>query len=305
MSTPIWIILAVAIVLAAAPVTGGGGKKIDEKQLAKLPAKHGLPLPAALRARVLARVSPRERTALTWGFAGIAVGLLVALIVRFGTGTEDTSGPFILLGGTIGMSVGSYRGVLRAKLAPTPDAPRVARSRATSLDDYVTAPERWAVRLVPAAIALTIAAIWVIWALAPVRPGLLTPLLATGFAAATVVVWALLMHARSSLLDHPQHAHDDLELAWDDALRTAAIRDLQDTGLSLGLLGTLSLLILAGSWVIPPHVRAGAEDLTFALGLVAFATGALCWLALLIPWGVGRARRNPSLRLWPQGFGAM
>ncbi|MDO5499904.1 MAG: hypothetical protein Q4F67_09515 [Propionibacteriaceae bacterium] len=305
MSLPIWIALAIAIVLAAAPITGGHRTKINEKELAKLPAKYGLPLPPPLRERVLSRVNPRERTALLWGLGGIVAGALAGLLVRFATASQDsTTGVLVLFGGAVGMSLGSYRGVVRTQLPMSPDAPRVARSTETSLADYVTPAERWAVRLVPGAMVLAIATVWLVWAQVPVRPpgGLLAPLLATAIAAMILAVWALLAHARTRLVDRPQQAHDDLELAWDDALRGAAIRDLQDTAISLGLLGTFGLLVLAGSWVIPPEVRANAEQLTLNLGLTALVVGAVCWIALLTPWGIGRSRRNPSRALWPDTF---
>lgn len=306
MNLAIWIAITAGLIAAAAPITGGHRSRINEKQFAKLPRKHGLPLPQGLRGAVLARVNPRERTALKGGWIGLGVGAVTGLGVQVASRSDAFSGVFVMLGAGLGMSLGSYVGVRRTALTLLPDAPRVARSRATGLEDYVTAAERWAVRLVPVTVGITVAAMWAIWALAPVKPagGVLGPVLGTLVAVAVIGVWALLTRARAGLVDAPQHAHDDLELAWDDALRSAAIRDVQDTGISLGMLTTFGLLVMTVSWLIQPDVRTGAEPGTIPLGLTAFATFVFCWALLLIPWGIGRARRNPSLALWPTSFGA-
>lgn len=43
MNLTVWLIISVAIVAAAAPITGGRGARINERELAKLSRKSGLP----------------------------------------------------------------------------------------------------------------------------------------------------------------------------------------------------------------------------------------------------------------------
>lgn len=295
----IWIVIAISIVLSAAPVTGGG-RTVNEKQLAKLVGKLRLPLPLALRQPVLARVQAREQSVLTWGFIGIGVGAVTALLVRLVSGSHGIGPLLIMVAVSLGISVGSYRGSLKPPNTLNPEAPRVARARMMDLSDYTTTGERWAVRLVPAAIGLAMAGALVVWILVPVKPagGLVQPLLGALGATAVLGAWWVLKHTRAAIVDRAQHATNDLELAWDDALRTMGLRDLQDSAVLSGMLATLGLLAMAGTWVIPPEVRAGAEVLTMVLGLLAFGVGLACWALLLTPWLSGRAETNPSLRLW-------
>lgn len=306
MNLAVWIIITFAIIAAAAPITGGRGTKINEKELNKLSQKSGLPLPAPLRQAVLNRVAPRERSALTGGFIGFGVGILVGAVVQIATGSDDLGGPFVMIGAAIGLSLGHYTGVRRTRHSFAEDAPRVARSQATTLADYATSAERWAMRLVPVTTLVTVITVWVIWALVPTKPagGALSPILATVVAIVVLLVWGLLARARTSLVEQPQHAHGDLELAWDDALRSSAVREVQDTAVAMGMLVTLGLLVLAGTWVVPGEVRAGAEQLTLNLGIAAFVVGLICWALLLAPWITGRSRKNPSLSLWPRPFEA-
>lgn len=300
MSIVLWIAIAVSIVLAAAPITGGGSK-VNERHLAKLVRRQGLPLPPALRTPVLGRIHARERAALMWGLGGVGVGSLAALIVHLMTGSDTQAPLLIMVAAAFGTSLGSYRGCLKAPTTLDPEAPRVARAHVTELADYTTSGERWAVRLVPAAIGVALIASLVIWFLVPVKPagGSLTPILAIlGTSAVAGVCW-LLSRARTAVVDRAQQANNDLELAWDDALRAMAVRDLQESAVASGVLATLGLIAMAGTWVSSPDVRAGAESLTLVLGIFALGTGVICSLVMLVPLLIGRMHRNPSLRLWP------
>lgn len=294
-----WIFLAFLIMIASVPITGGR-RTVNEKALAKLARKQGLPIAPTLRQAVVDRVAARENASLRWGIGGLVTGVVVALILRFVTGTDALDAIYVMFSAALGLSIGSYRGVIATSRTPDPDAPRVARSRSTELSDYTTPPERFATSAVPAAVVLAVIGAMVIWWLAPLRPagGMLVPAVMIAGGVVLISLIVLLARARSVVLDHPQRANNDLELAWDDALRTLAIRDLQDSAIASGLMGTFVVLVLAGSWVISPEARAGAEALTMNLGLLALAVGVICWALLLIPWGMGRARRNPSLQMW-------
>lgn len=295
----LWIAIAIGVVLAAAPITGGG-RKVNEKQLAKLVRRNGLPLPPAFRQPVLTRLHSRERSALIWGLSGVGVGTLAAVLVHLVTGADTLAPLLIMVAAALGTSVGSYRGCVNAPDTLDPEAPRVARAHMTDVADYTTPGERWAVRLVPAAIGLALIVTLSVWVLVPIKPpgGWFTPVLAVLGAIAVLGVCWPLDRAATAVVERGQHANNDLELAWDDALRTMAVRDLQDSAIVSGMLATLGLLVMAGSWVIPWEVRAGAETLTMVLGLLTFGVGVACWALILIPWLSGRTETNPSLRLW-------
>ncbi|WP_425309602.1 hypothetical protein AADG42_12815 [Ammonicoccus fulvus] len=305
MNTAIWIALAVPMIVSVAPITQGRGHKIDEKQLARYVSKRGLPLPPALRQPVLDRIGRQERSALTWTLILFALGVGAALIVELATGFNGFSGLLVLLPPAFGAGLGTYLGVRRTRGHLVADAPRVARSQAIEVSDYTTRAEDLAVKLALVTVLVAAAAALVVWLLVPVKPsgGAWVPAILVGVTAILVGLWALARKAERDLIDRPQHAHTELELAWDDATRTDAIRALRDNSVMLSLISVLGLLVVAGTWVIEPQVRAAGMDLTLALGLVAFGVGVACWIALIVPWATGRSRRNPALGLWIGKFG--
>ncbi|MDO5681934.1 MAG: hypothetical protein Q4G46_03795 [Propionibacteriaceae bacterium] len=305
MQAIIWfVVFGAAILPSAAPITRGRGQHVDEKQLARYVRSRRLPLPDELRQPVLQRIRRRERAAMWWGSAGLAVGLVAALIVEGVTDGDGLSGLLVCLPAAFGMGLGGFFGARRPDPMLRPDAPRVARPRATDLADYSTAPEGLAVRLVPVTVLAAALVALLVWVMVPLRPpgGVAVPVLIGLATAGVLVLWWLLLRAERRLIDLPQHAHSDLELAWDDATRVDAVRGVRDTSVAVGVLTTFGLLVVAGTWVINPEVRAQGMDLTMWLGFLAFGVGVVCWAALLVPWGIGRQRPNPVLGLWAGRF---
>lgn len=253
-----------------------------------------------MREAVLSRIHLREHSALAWGLGALGAGALAALLVQNATGSNDLNGVLVMFPAAVGLSFGSYRALLRSPQHLSPGAPRVARSRHTGIDDYTTSAERWATRLVPATVVVATGAALIVWALAPVTPpgGVLVPVLLVAAALSLAGAWLLLRKGAAIVIEHSQHAHTDLELAWDDALRSRTIRDLQDVAVALGLAASFVVLAMAGSWVVTPEARAGAETLTMWWGTGALVVGLVCWSMLLIPWLRGRAQGNPSAKLW-------
>lgn len=298
MTLVIWIILAVAIVLGSSPFSLG--RPPHTKAVNKLTNRARLPLPDHLRQPVLDRVRTQERATLAGGLGGLVLGAAAAALIAAWTGATNLGPVLVMFGTGVGLALGRFVGVRTSATTLAPDAPRVARSRSTEVADYTSGAERLAVRLVPVAVLVALAATWVLWAFAPGAPGVVVPALATVGAVLVVGAAMLLAGARSRVVEHPQQAHNDLELAWDDALRAEAIRDLQDTTVSTGLLASLGLLAMAGTWIIGTENRAGAEGLTLTLGVVLLAAAAAAWTMMLVPWISGRLQKNPSATMWAQ-----
>lgn len=302
MNTTIWIIISVGVLFATAPVTSGM-RKVNEKELAKYANKQKLPTPNHLRPALIERITQRERAALTCGIAGIVISFVIGAILQTAFGGWDAdmpiAGPLTLMGVAFGGGLGGLVATYRTKpLAP--EQPRVARPIETTLGDYVSKGERIALWLAPVSIALSTAAMWII---AARTPGVIAEY-STQFVMLTVVagflllLWGAMLFACTHILNRPQHAGDDLELAWDDAERTVALRGLIDNAIAMAMVSSLVTLVGVANVIISPQVREGAQDLTAGLGGLAFIIGLVCWATLLIPYLTGRFNPTPWRKLW-------
>ncbi|MDO4242689.1 MAG: hypothetical protein Q4C85_02825 [Actinomyces sp.] len=209
--------------------------------------------------------------------------------------------PAVLLGTTaLGVAVGAVVGVSRAIADLYPDAPRVAHASATTWRSYCTDWDRRAVLISMAAVGVACLTSVGVWSLAPVPPdgGQLVPVAVLVAGVCVLAGSAALLCLAMALADRPQRAHCDLELAWEDALRSTAVRGLLDVAVGIGLVAVLGVLATSTTWLVDPEVRARGMGLTAALSVAAFAVGVLCWAAALVPWQLGRRVRNPSLVLW-------
>lgn len=303
MNTAIWwIIISVGVLFATAPVTGGM-RKVNEKELAKYANKQKLPTPKHLRPALIERITQRERAALICGIAGIVISFVIGAILQTAFGGWDAdmpiAGPITLMGVAFGGGLGGLVATYRTKpLAP--EQPRVARPIETTLGDYVSKGERIALWLAPVSIALSTATMWII---AASTPGVIAEysnqfVMLTVVAGFLLLLWGAMLFACTHILNRPQHAGDDLELAWDDAERTVALRGLIDNAIAMAMVSSLVTLVGVANVIISPQVREGAQDLTAGLGGLAFITGLVCWAIVLIPFLTGRFNPTPWRKLW-------
>ncbi|MRG59760.1 hypothetical protein GE115_07750 [Agromyces sp. CFH 90414] len=164
-----------------------------------------------------------------------------------------------------------------------PDRPRVANARRRTRADYADPVVRIGTRVfVLLAAAISVVAVFSIGAEAALLG--LTALLAI----AALVVAELLAQ---SLAGHPQHARDDDELRWDDALRALAINDLYVAPFGLAGLAMLSSGLAA------------AASTNSALWPLSFVTP-IALLAALVIGLVRRPAHRAVRRLWPEAAGA-
>ena len=233
--------------------------------------------------------------------AGVVTALVLVAAVSawlLARGLPDTYGPVIIwlvltdfLGHAIGMAAVGWWEASR----PAPPGPRVARPTEVTIGDYVAPIERrglW----VAAVVALGVAALPVMLRGAgaldpgPVADG--TALLA---AVVPLLAVGLVELGSRAVLAQRQVASSALALAWDDALRSVALRDILTFGLMLVVMTPLVLLShladnLEGGW--PGNAALG---LVMGLSLVlVVAAGAVAVVALL-----QEPQRWFRRRLWP------
>ncbi len=251
-----------------------------------------LALDPALAPAVTRRLQRRER-------AG-ALGVLVGGVAVAGAMAPfaDETGAYQVLGVMLGMLAGHAMGqglaAWREVSRPAPVGTRVARVTVPMHADYVAPHERlgaW----VTAGVGVVVGAVFL---LAP-RPPALTGALPVGLAVVAVVLppLAVLLDEAVArrLLDRPQVAASTTELAWDDALRARALRDLVSVPLSTGFFAAVSVLGVAGDGLTGGWPANRAVGLVSGAYLLLIVAGAV----MAVVTEASRPRQHFRRRLWP------
>lgn len=300
MNFTIWIIISVALLLAAAPVTQGGLRPINDKLLSKLLGPVGLPMPEQLRRPLGQRIAGQER----WAVIGGAIGVVVAVIIAIASGWASTGGgALVMILLAVGISLGGVVGLLTGRQDFNRDAPRTARARQTTLTDYVPRPQLRALRVAPLiAVVAWLATGWLVRLLPRQTAETSTwSTLAVVALTAVVVLWIVSELLARIVVQHPQRAGSDLELAWDDVFRGQALSMMFLPVIILAAFSVGFSGFVVAATVIEPEVRAGAMELTLVLGFVTAAVCTICVLVLVVLTILGLARptaAHVAHRLW-------
>lgn len=195
----------------------------------------------AVEATVTARLTRRERAG---GAGGLILGVAAAATVAGATDPtpRDAYRFFaVFLGYAAGHAIGHGVVAWRESARRPADGPRLARATMPTYGDYVARHERvgsW----VAAGIAVVLGAAFLLAGRGDVLDGAVPVALAVAAVVVppvTVVVDELLARR---LLDRPQVATSQTELAWDDALRARTLRDMVGVPLMTGYFAAVALL---------------------------------------------------------------
>ncbi|GAB3604927.1 hypothetical protein GCM10027413_03360 [Conyzicola nivalis] len=242
-------------------------------------------LPTRLERAVSSRLISRERGGI---IGAAALGGLAVL--GFATGIVDGLEPsltiFFIVGAVfVGVGVGTAIAALTGKKEVPSDVPRVARSEAASVADYIAPIERIGARV---CVAIVVALAIAVGLAGPSADDLLLPV--TLFAAAAILTLALFEMASRRIVEASQPAGSTAELVWDDAIRASVIRDLVTAPLALSVYGTVfGVFALADRSI-------GAAAATAYLGSALVIAG---FIITVVVSAVTRPRRYFLDRLWP------
>lgn len=248
--------LLVALMVAGAALVYAFTRAPGDRMLADALRRTSLPLIPAVQDRLVRRMRHRG--------SGIAIGALVAAGITaaivllepdaiggwpytpdpFSTGSPFA--PMLCAGIFIACaSIGAAVAAFGPFAAVSPDAVHIARATSPRLADYLAGFWRWLPRAVVAAALLGYAACLIRPSAASATQPAAT--LAPIFVVAGIVaaVAAELLSAR--LLRVPQPAGTADELAWDDALRAMALREIWMAPLALGAAAAVCVTGLAGA----------------------------------------------------------
>ncbi|GAB2455865.1 hypothetical protein HD599_003162 [Conyzicola lurida] len=187
-------------------------------------------LPVRLERVVTKRLMSLERGGSIGGLAFTAAAT-AAFASGFGVSDESSLTGLYLAGAAFaGAGVGTAVAALTGSSSVAPDQPRVARSGAVEVRDYLAPLERIGARIVVAAAVVALLASTVL--AAPGNDGALFAI--AFFAIAGALSLVLFEVAGRRVVDASQPAGSTAELVWDDAVRATTLRALVTAPLALG-----------------------------------------------------------------------
>lgn len=245
----------------------------------------GIDLPERLERAVSARLMARGRGAV---LGALVFTVAAALAVYFEIGVRSDSNLTVwfiagaaIAGGGTGAAIAAFTG----SPSIAPDQPRIARSEAVSVADYIHPFERFGARVFVTAAVLVVAADTVLDgsdAGNPIFPVAL-------FAVFGVIALAVFEVVSRRIVALPQPAGSTAELVWDDVIRTSTLRDMLSAPFALGAFSVLFGLL--GLVDTLPNTMAAAD----VTGLATTAA----MLALVLYSSSTRPQRYFLDRLWP------
>jgi hypothetical protein len=231
------------------------------------------------------------------GIVGSTVAILISAIVLFANPQTNATNFLWIVVVPLALSltvVGQMSVALRETLfCQRADSPRVARPRATGLDDYISGWRRLIapVLLAPAflvnAVAVILAWNGVIDALAYVTSAAL-PLLVVG-----VVVFAAGIIADRLVLRTPQPATDPAELAWSDAFIGDTLRNIR---LAVGVVMWIAVAC-GGVGILAGIDAIDGTTWSTGVGLQLLTWG---YIAVMLVFSTRGSQQYYLRRLWPQ-----
>lgn len=294
-----FIALAVVIVISAAPFGFARSATARHKALDRLARRVNLAVPTDAREeeRIGARLATRERSIAIGGGIGILAAILASLLLP-GFGAYNFSVMGVLILALVGVAGGAAVSALSTTRELPADVPRIARLTIPTVRDYLPRLES-----ITATVAVTLA---VVTTIAAITAGLTTttalvadfalPIIVTVLAVLALVGVAVLSRR---IVERGQRAGSTLELAWDDAIRSTALRDLIGVPLVLGFAGMLVPLVVLIEDVplTQPYMSENNVVAIVAMGAVGFVV--VVALGVAIASAASRPHQYYRRRLWP------
>lgn len=257
----------------------------------------GLALLPELEDTVRRRVRRRTVFTMTGAVLGGIVGYGLVGLLPLETGFFGSASTWlILVAWFAGLGVGATLSALTDRTSIDPDAPRFARTGVVGLADYSAPVERLTARVVVAVVLIVAVVTLVLLATGAMPPesrvGTIAPLIMSGIAALALAVYEI---GGRRIATRGRPSASPAELAWDDALRSLAIRDMVSAPLFVGVYSAVMLVAAA-----MPAFRV-VDDLT---GLIV--TGAIIGLIAVVAITamvvslLGRPQQHYLRRLWPE-----
>ena len=295
-----WAIISVLLVIGASRLDRAD-RRIDNARLDRHADRMGLPLPRELRGPLAERGAARERTIRAAGWIGLAIGALLGVGLEVLTDADGLGGAVMFVVASLGVQLGGAVAQWRQRATRSSRrAPRVEREPAPMAEHYSTKAEETGAWAALGALLIVPAVAWMTVEVIPgEHPGARAAAIAALVAAVLgLVAWALLRGAETRTAQRPQYARDDVELAWDDAGRTTAIRRLRGLMAMVAPMPAAALVVMLAELApVVPELAAVERGAAFWTLFWAGVIALVCALGPAAFMLVGRRDPNPSLRL--------
>ena len=258
------------------------GKRVD------LVAKAaGLPLTDD----IAAIVRNTQQASVLAGFLSIAAGIIAATVYILTEHIESVLQVFYVdfTGLIAGVGIGSAIATFARENSRQRGTIRIARLGAVSLSDYRSPLDQWAPRLVVA--------------LALVGVALRTAIYKTGFSSVPsfvfvylgVMVASLVVYEAASrlLIRSGQPAASELDLAWDDALKSRALASISVAPLYLGA------YLGFAAWAFYPATHTGATAVGSQVQIAVQSVAIVLLLVTVLVGAALKSQRRFLYKLWP------
>ena len=292
----VFVCCALAIVFSFTPLSSSRPAK-RARELDKYARRLGVAVPDDGADRIIGRLIRRERGLLAGGLTGIVLAVLAALLLP--GGFDAGYMPVLVFAGLgVGSAIGAALASSTSALS-TLVGPRVARPTTPVYADYVPPLERWSGRLLPVLALLAVLAAWVAFSVGALDDARLTTMYIwtsagawLAYAAAAGLLVSVLLSRR--ILDRGQPSASVTELAWNDGLRSQALRDLHAVPITLGFVSLLSAFFDIGF----QFDYAGGVATAVAVGVGIPAVLLAGGLTLLLVDIASRPQQHYWRRLW-------
>lgn len=274
-----------AIGVVVAIVTAS--RRYRPRLLDRVARRVGLTLPAELESEVAARWIRRIR----FSMVGLVVGVIAAIAAVRLVGDAGSGWiAYVYLGSAwVGSAVGVAACSVGSAARKTGARVRLARGRAVSLSDYVIGFERWGAR---AAVGVSALAAVALAAISHDAQLAIVPLAISALGVCSLLVFEAVGR---SIIARPDSWTTSTEIAWDDALRAVAVRDLATSPLTIGAFGT----IVSSAGIIELVIR--NAPLTVApVSIILYVAFLAVLVAILVLSVTGKPEQHYLRRLWPK-----
>lgn len=299
----IYVVIGFALVVAAAPYGFARSDTARRKAVDRLAKRIDLAVPTSPieDERVGLRLAVRERCIAVGGGIGLVAAILAALFLPgFDQNNFSLLGIFIL--SLTGIGVGAGISALRTTRELPNDVPRIARLSSPTMGDYLIGLEyRGAIVMDVVGAAVTAVTLPLGFAFAELTWDRATLPVVVAILSIAALIGVLAVSR--SILDRGQRAASVQELAWDDAIRSTALRDLITVPLALGFASAFVPLVtvVSGTRIVQPTSSADNLLSLGALALIAFL--ALCGIVVAVIVLASSPQRHYRRRLWPTPAG--
>lgn len=299
----IYVIIGAVLIVAAAPYGFARTEVARRKAVDRLAKRIDLAVPTAPveAERVGLRLATRERFIAIGGGIGLVAAILAALFLPgFDLNNFALLGIFLL--SLAGIGVGAGASALRTTRELPNDVPRIARLTSPTMRDYIMGFElTGAIVTVIVGGLITLVTVPLAVAFGGLStPDVVLPVVVAVLAVASLIAAILLAR---TIVEKGQRAGSVLELAWDDAIRSTALRDLITVPLALGFASTLVPLVTIVSDIRLASPYTGDDEMIAVAALIAI--GAICFVGMILAIvSIAVApHRHYRRRLWPTPAG--